>query len=112
MIYKQILLEGRGQLELATEIMYNIASERASGVKLLRFDIDASDGERAARGALNKAIRILKGMKSRGAIQFIATADSFAGQTREAMFLLNKYPEYVENGGTEPENGCYVYISI
>lgn len=112
MIYKAITLECRDELHLRTEIMFNIASERVAGTKLVRFDIYPGEGEKNGKAALLRAMRILKEMKGRGAIQFVATKESFEKQSREAMFLLNKFQQYVNEENILSELGAFVYVSI
>ena len=112
MKYKAITLECRDELRLRTEIMFNIASERVSGTKLIRFNIFPKEGEKNGRAALVRAQRILTEMKGRGAIQFFATRLSFEKQSREAMFLLNKFSEHVNENEVLSESGTFIYVSI
>ena len=92
-----------------TEIMFEIASARAEKIELLRLNLN----ERAEGYSklLSFVIRKLKYMKQKGQIQFFALADSFERNSTEAVFLLNKYPEYFENIQVNEPKG-YIYVKI
>ena len=92
-----------------TEIMFEIASARAEKIELLRFDLD--DRVEGYSKLLSFVIRKLKNMKQRGQIQFFALDDSFERNSTEAVFLLNKYPEYFENIQVNEPKG-YIYVKI
>lgn len=77
---------------LDTEIRFNIASERAEGVNLVRFDIKSDSDSR-----LRLAIKVLRRMKSEGAVQVFASRDSFASEDTEASYINNKYGKILEN---------------
>lgn len=111
MIYRNIEIKGATQESCATEIMYEIAAGRADGIELIRFDLsegrfsDPSDEKKVTSSIL----RLLKGMKEKGAIQLIATKDSFNVGTTEAVYLLNKYPDIIS---AEEINGDFIYVKI
>jgi hypothetical protein len=90
--------------------MFSVASERASGVPIVRFDIERSD-ERVASRTFLLATRILKRMKERGAVQFFATPKSFIEGEREASFLINKFPELFSNFVAN-EDDIFIYVRI
>ena len=72
--------------------------------------IGEKDGRLTAK-LRSAAIRVLKEMKSRGAVQFFATGESFEKSTTEAKFLVNKYPEISYDTPENPEAG-YIFVKI
>ena len=112
MKYKVIELKNYVPAAAKTEIMFEIASERASGTELVRFNIKRIDDERAYRRAVSAFLRLIKQMKERGAVQFFATPESFSELSTEARFLLNKYPDLFADIPTEDESGTFVYVRV
>ncbi len=97
MRYSTVDLQVKKNDGVAPEIMFLIASERVSGTELLCFNLPQDDDEAVERRLAMQAIRTLKEMKGRGAIQLYATRDSFVALTTEAQYLINKYPELFED---------------
>ena len=115
MSYKEINLQSVTQESLSTEIMYEIAACRADGIELLRLNIlpvETDEGLSDVNKLASYAIRTLKGMKQRGAIQFFATESSFESDATEAVFLTNKYPERFSAMPSTDGDGRYLYIKI
>ena len=100
---KIIELTGNKPAELDTEIRFSIASLRASGEELVRFDIK-SDCDTTPRSAL----KILRRMKNEGAVQVVASRDSFTLEDTEASYINNKYGK---NLGEIPEFE-FVFVKI
>ena len=111
---KEILLKSSTKEALETEIMYEIATAKVDKAELVKVDMELEHSEKhIAENAklISYLIRTLKSMKSDGRIQFFATEDSFAKQTTEAVFLINKYPQYFEIGRLgNGEKSIYVKI--
>ena len=84
---KIIEITGGRSPEIDTEIRFNIATERAAGEELVRFDIKSGEG------ALRHAARVLRRMKSEGAVQAVAFRESFDSGDTEASYIANKYGE-------------------
>ncbi len=103
---KTITLTSEKGAELDTEIRFLVATERASGTELIRFDI--RDGEGSAL-AVRLAVKILRRMRSEGAIQVYATRESFLSGDTEASYILNKY--YDSFMGELPEHE-YIFVKI
>ena len=114
MKYKVIELRGKEARDLTTEAMFEIASAKADGLELIRFNIHLlTDGaENLAKKNLKPVIKTLKNMKSTGQIQFFATPESFKTSSTEAVFLINKYPTLFANIDDESETDTYIYIKI
>ena len=110
MNYKCIQLRGVDASAIKTEIMYEVAAARVSGAELLRVNIHC-DEELLQNKVISALLRILKGMKSAGTIQFFATESSFAQRSMEAEFLLNKYPTLALDD-QETDDQSYVYVKI
>ena len=100
---KIIELTGNKPTELDTEIRFSIASLRASGEELVRFDI-RSESDTTPRSAL----KILRRMKSEGAVQAVASRESFALEDTEARYINNKYGQTL---GEIPEFE-FVFVKI
>ncbi len=95
--------------EALTEIMFEIASARAEGAGLLRFELNEQD--ESFSKLMLYIIRKLKGMKQKGHIQFFATSDSFEKGSTEAIFLMNKYPALFECVNAD-EIKKYIYVKL
>lgn len=81
---------------LKTEILYLIASSRASDMEIIRFDVEADSSDRI----ISYAIKILKSLKKQGKVGVFISAQDIIGESKEAEYLKNKYPEllaYAEN---------------
>ena len=88
-----IVLKNTSPDSIATDVMFNIASERACGAEILKLFISA-EIDAAKRDKMFSAVqKLLRGMKKQGRIQFFACLDDFTEATTEAQFLKNKYPE-------------------
>ena len=71
-----------------TEVMYSVASARARGEELIEL-VCQNDGGRSEKNAL----KTFKELKKQGKIKVYALARDIEGQSKEAEYLLNKYPE-------------------
>jgi len=94
---KTLTLKYMNTDKLMTEIRFHIASARAEGYELVRFDIEA-DGDTVSDKFTLAVTRKLKLLKTEGKIQFFATDKSFAAGSTEANFLINKYPNIRRDG--------------
>lgn len=115
MSYREINLRSVSADAAATEIMYEIAAARADGVELIRFDISYSDGSKTItewKRIVSSAIRLLKGMKQKGSIQFIATPESFEVGSTESSFLYNKYPSVFETAPTVANGEIFIFVKL
>ena len=115
MSYREINLRSVSADAVATEIMYEIAAARADGVELIRFDISYSDGSKTmidGKRIISSAIRVLKGMKQRGSVQFIATPESFENGSTESSFLYNKYPSIFETAPTVRDGESFIFVKL
>lgn len=110
MKFKTILLKESSPASVTTELMYEIASAHATGVELLKVNIEKCDEEKLFARLFNASIRLLKKVKSDGMIQFYATEQSFSSMSMEAEFLLNKYSDIIENDKGEASG--YIYVRV
>ena len=78
--------------------------------ELLRFDIK-SDEESYSR-VYNGAVKILKKMKNQSQIQFIATPKAFSSSNAEAEFLINKYPDHINNMPKYGDGEAYIFVKL
>ena len=97
MIYTTLDLLYSDADKIKTEIMFTVATERASGTELIRFNLPPYEDEQTEKRLNSSILRILRAMKERGAIQFFANPENFENSGMESRFLLNKYPEVFEN---------------
>ena len=105
MILRQINLQAESVDAASTELMFEIAGARADGCDLVRVDLE-NKFDKLCSGV----VKILKGMKQKGLIQFFATEESFDEGSTEASFLANKYNDLLN---TEREEGTiFIYIKM
>ncbi len=97
--------------DMTTEIFFKVASARASGFSVVRFDINKNEDEKTELRALNFLARILRGMKKRGAVQFFVMKEGFLHSTTEAQYILNVYPE-VGEAIPEDKDLKYIFVKI
>ena len=109
MVFSTFNLSSDKSMDIDTEIRFAIATARADGMELLRFDIKREDD---ILKSFNATIRILKKMKLSGQIQFIATPSSFTNSDAEAEFLRNKYPQCLGNISIVSGNEAFVFVKL
>ena len=107
MKYRAYTTDGTKPSDIKNEILYIIASARASETELVKINI--GDGGETAKKNMRSVLRYLKEFKLVGKIQLYATKDSFVQLSVEAQYLLNKYREYVES---DFEADTFVFIKI
>ena len=115
MSYKIIELKGRNTQTSYTELLFEIASAKAGGIKLIRFNIKAAVNEAEAKDVkkmISSLIKTLKQMKSKGQIQLFATPTSFEKTTTEAVFILNKHPYVISEIKPDESLEFFFYIII
>lgn len=96
--------------DMTTEVFFKVASARASGFSVIRFDIK-NQNEAVKIKTVNFLTRILRGMKKRSAVQFFVTEEGFARSSTEAQYLLNVFPE-VEAALDVPSEQKTVFVRI
>lgn len=115
MSYKEITLRSVSVDTQATEIMYEIAACRADRVELIRFNISygiSAEAMNETKKMFSSAVRLLKNMKQKGSIQFIATPDSFESGSTESIFLYNKYPDLFEGSDAMQNGDSYIFVKL
>lgn len=110
MICKTVDIQSDRPVDIDTEIKFSIATARVENIELVRFDIRKD--EEALSRIYNACIKCLKKMKNQGNIQFIATRKSFVNSNAEAEFLINKYPDQVDNMPTYGDNEAYIFVKL
>ena len=89
---KSFSIEYMSTDRLMTELRFDLASARALGFELVRFEPAAEDAK--VRSKLRASIIVrLRTLKKEGVVQFFASERDFAEESTEAVYLLNKYPE-------------------
>lgn len=97
--------------DMTTEVFFKVASARASGISVVRFDIKEKGNEGLENKALNFLMKILKGMRRRSAIQFFVTKDGFLKSSTEAQYVLNVFPE-VGDDIPQDEGAKFVFVRL
>lgn len=110
MIFKIIEIKSDRPIDIDTEIKFSVATARAENTELLRLDIKKD--EESYTKVYNGAIKVLKKMKSLSHIQFIATPKSFLDSNAEAEFLINKYPNQMENIPKCDDGEGYIFVKL
>ena len=103
---KTIKLYERTRPQLWTEILFNIASEKADSCDLVRFELPTL-GDGTDEKAFTAATQVLKALKRSASIQLFADEESFALGKTEAAYLLNKFPSEASYRGSE---SCKFFI--
>ncbi len=111
MKYTEITLKSENNASLINEILFETASARASGTEVVRFNLYSEDGAALEKFSLHIKKNLRK-IKQRGIIQFFATASSFSGNSTEAKFLQNKYPELFRELPSEEESLFFFYLKL
>ena len=112
MKYKEIFVRSETLAQLKNELLFEIASQRASGVELIRFNVYNKGDATLFLKIINWTKKQMRSFKNRGIIQFFATAESFLGNDTESKYLINKYPELFESIPQGEENSFFVYIKL
>ena len=109
MIFTNVTLREKNYTALQTEILFNIASERAIGADLVRFDMPISENKEDVK-AYSSALRIFKSIKKKGIIQLFVDREALESSTTEAEYLLNKYYDYISLSDNGNINCIYVRL--
>lgn len=115
MNYKEIKLRAKSPEAAATEIMYEIAACRADRVELIRFNIsyvEEAEEVNTSKKILAAVLKLLRNMKQKGSVQFIATPESFAAGSTESRFLYNKFPSIFDSTPSANEGETFVFVKI
>lgn len=110
MLYTQVELKERNYTALLTEILFCVATERAVGAELVRFDIKKSN-EKGDDKAYPAAKRIMKYARKRGIIQIFVTDESYPDNTTESLYMQNLYGDFIE-GERRPAGYDFIYVKI
>lgn len=93
--------------ELSVELEFIVACSKISGNELIIIKVENTESDQKFK---NAASRLLKSMKKDGVIQLFVFADELALEEKtESVYLLNKFPDLIENCDTSPNT---VYIKI
>lgn len=104
MNYNTFVLKNPVQNILATEIMFNVASERANRNELLFLSVSPELTDRDRTRLILNASKLLRKMKKQGKIQLFVTQDDYSESTTEAKYMKNKYPDIK----SLPEPYCFI----
>ena len=96
------VLAGVNQLDINNEIRFLVASARVDGKALVRFSFSEQNPEKQKQSA----IRVLRSLKREDAIEFFVLGEDLDADSTEAVFLINKYGDYVS-----PSGDC-IYVKL
>ena len=94
-----------------TEILFNIASTRAVGKKLLRLDFVNKGKKSVFNHNMKIMLSLLREIKLEGRIVCYATEKSFEKMKIEAQFLYNKYESFIDLS-KDSDDVVFVYILL
>ena len=106
---ESFVLTGNCRSQLNTELRFLFAGARFDGTELVRLDLPTVEDERESARMNSCVIKVLRTLKKENVIEFYATKDSFAANSTEASFLLNKYGELIADGTESPS---YIFVKI
>lgn len=90
---------------LETEILYAIASARASNMDFVGFNITGEEVEKIK----STSLKVLRNAKKQEKIQLFLSSLELSTTTTEAQYLNNKYPDLV-NSCSEAVETVFVKI--
>ena len=92
-----------------TELKFEIATARSEGCRLLKIFIHETLAENELDKFYFSLYKSLRFMKQKGIIKLFASSDNFQKNSTEAVFILNKFPNIIDDINAE-ENGEYICI--
>ena len=104
----EYILTGASQSELNTEIRFLTASACVDKKALICLKYPDESADRESERIRSCVLRVLRALRKDGCIQFFVTREGFADETTEAVFLINKYGEYIH---TDEKYEC-VYVKL
>ena len=102
-------LSGDCQAELNTEMRFLLADAKVDKKELVRFDFEDRASDKENSRVMSCIIKILRSLKRESVIQFYVNDEGFSANSTEAIFLLNKYSQFI-SGIDGAVN--FVYIKI
>ena len=108
-MFSSFKLLGQSRTELNTELRFIFASARVDGVELLKLDLPVLEIEKDDARINGCLIKVLRTLKKENVIEFYVNKDSFAANSTEAIFLLNKYGKHIDVDSIDRTS---VYVKI
>lgn len=108
-MFSSFKLLGQSRTELNTELRFIFASARVDGVELLRLDLPDFDIDKDGARINSCLIKVLRTLKKEDVIEFYVNRESFSVNSTEAIFLQNKYGEYLDSDKLA-ESSIYVKL--
>ena len=96
-MFQEHSITSQTQLSLNTEIRFLIASATVDKSTLISLKLDNCEDTDTER-IRSCAIKVLRALKKEGLIQFFVVREGFDAESTEAVFLMNKYGEYIDEG--------------
>ena len=98
-------LTGKSVTEMTTEIRFFIANCNVRGVDVFKLNIKKVFNSEREERRLISVTRILYAIKRAGLIQLYIHSKELEGNSTEAAYINNKYPNIRENG---IDNECFI----
>lgn len=108
-MFNSCQLVGQNRAELNTELRFLIASAKVDGVELLRLDPLTCEDEKENERIAGCIIKVLRTLKKESVIEFYVNREGFSANSTEAIFLLNKYGEYIDENTAQLSS---VYVKL
>ena len=108
-MFANFRLNGQSRPELNIELRFLFASARVDGAELVRLDLPVVDNEKEKIRISGSVIKVLRTLKKEDVIEFYVNKDGFLADSTEAIFLLNKYGEYIDTKVCESES---IYVKL
>lgn len=108
-MFSTLKLSGQNRSELNTELRFLFASAKVDKLELLRLDLSLTDNEKENARIYSCVIKVLRTVKKDGMIAFYVNREGFAANSTEAIFLQNKYSDYIESDAHETAS---IYVKL
>ncbi len=96
--------------EITTEIMFNVASARAAGAKLIRFNISFNEDPAVTEKRIKHTFKTLRNMKKAGKLECFVTKEDLKGSSTEAAYMYNRFGKHIDVSDEACEE--VIYISL
>ena len=107
-MFSEYTLTGTSQSELNTEVRYVTASAAVDKKSIFCLKLFDENSYAALEKRKSCLLKVLRGMKKEGIIEFFVTKEGFREENTEAVFLINKYSEYLKL----VDDSEYVYVKL
>ena len=108
-MFEELVLTGTCRLELNTELRFLFASARVQGNELVKILLPTTAEEKENARINGCVIKVLRTLKKENVIQFYVNREGFLANSTEAIFLLNKYGDFISDSA---DDTAAIYVKI